>query len=118
MQNSTYSREYNILKESEELPTSNSSLSFRPIIKNNLIRIGERLSKSHLPYESKHQILLNKNHPLSRIMFQHYHEKIHHSGQKQTLAESREKVWIVKGRGLLKKLIKDCLHCKRLPYFL
>ena len=87
---------------------------FRPIIKDNLIRIGGRLSKSHLSYESKHQILLNKDHPLSRILFQYYYEKVHHAGREQTLAESREKVWIVKGRGLLKKVIKDCLHCKRL----
>ena len=87
---------------------------FRSIIKSNLIRIGSRLSKTHLPYESKHQILLNKDHPLSRIIFCHYNENVHHAGREQTLAESREKVWIVKGRGLLKMVIKDFLHCKRL----
>ena len=113
-QKDTYSRKYNILKESKELATNNSLLLFRPIIKNNLRKIGGRLSKSHLPYESKHQVLLNKDHPLSRILFQHYHEKVHHAGHEETLAESREKFWIVKGRGLLKKVIKDCLHCKRL----
>ena len=109
-QKDTYSCEYDILKESKELPTNNKLLSFRPILKNNLIRIRGRLSKSHLPYESKHQILLNKDHQLSRILFQYYHEKVHHAGREKTLAESREKVWIVKG--LLKKVIKDCLHCK------
>ena len=40
--------------------------------------------------------------------------KVHHAGREQTLGESREKIWIVKGRGLLKKVIKDCLHYKRL----
>ena len=113
-QKDMYNRQYNILKESKELPTNNKLLSFRPIIKNNLIRIGGRLSKSHLTYESKHQILLNNDHPLTRILFQCYHEKVHHVGPEQTLAETREKVWIVEGRGLLKKVIKDCLHCKRI----
>ena len=113
-QKDTYSREYNILKESKELPTNNGLLSFRHIVKNNLIKIGGRFSKSHLSYESKHQVLLNKDHPLSRILFQHYHEKVHHADREQTLAESREKFWIVKGRGLLKKAIKDFLYCKRL----
>ena len=107
-QKDTYSREYNILKESKVLPTNNGLLSFRLIIKNNLIKTGGRLSKSHLPYELKHQVLLNKDHPLSRILFQHYHEKVHRAGREQTLAEGREKFWIVKGRGLLKK------GCKRL----
>ena len=44
-QKDTYNRQYNILKESKELPSNNKLLSFRPIIKNNLIRIGGRLSK-------------------------------------------------------------------------
>ena len=80
-----------------------------------MIRIGGGgLSKSHLPYESKHQIILNKDHPLSRIIFHHYHEKVHPAAREQTLAESREKVQITKGRRFLKKVIKDCLHCKRL----
>ena len=63
-QKDTYSHEYTILKESKKLPTNNKLLSFRPIIKDNSIRIGGRLSKSHLPYEPKHQILLNKGRPL------------------------------------------------------
>ena len=96
-QKDTYSRKYKVLKESKELTTNESLLSFKPMIKNNLIRIGGRLSKGHLPYESKHQILLNKDHPLSRIIFNHYHEKVHHAGREQALAR----------RGLDSKR-KDC----------
>ena len=108
-----YSPKHNILKKSKELPTNNNLLSFRHIIKNNLIRIGGRLSKSHLPYESKQQIFSNKDHQLARILFQHYHKKVYRAGCEQTLAESMEKFWIVKGSWLLKKVIKDCLHYKR-----
>ena len=39
-------------------------------------------------------------------------KKVHYAGREQSLAESREKAWIVKRRGLLKKVIKNCLHCK------
>ena len=59
-------------------------------------------------------MLLNQDHPLSRILFQYYHEKVHHAGREQILAENWGKVWRVKGRGLLKKVIQDCLHGKRL----
>ena len=38
-----YSREYNVLKESKELPTNNNLLSFRTTIKNNLRRIAPNL---------------------------------------------------------------------------
>ena len=70
-QKDMYSREHNVLKESKELPTNNNLLSFRPITKNNLIRIGVRLSKNLSPNKSKHQIFLNKDHPLSITLFQH-----------------------------------------------
>ena len=49
-QKDMYSHEYNILKESKDLPTNNSLLLFRPIKKSNLIKIGGRLNKSYLPY--------------------------------------------------------------------
>ena len=68
-QKDMYSSEYDNLKERDELPTNNNLLSLRSVIKNNLIRIGGRLSKSHLFHESKHRIFLNKDHPLSRILF-------------------------------------------------
>ena len=42
-QKDTFSREYNVLKESKELPTNNNLLSFRTIIKNNLRRIAPNL---------------------------------------------------------------------------
>ena len=100
-QKDTYSRKYKVLKESKELTTSESLSSFKLMITNNLIRIGGRLSKDHLPYESKHQILLNKDHPLSRIIFNHYHEKVHHAGREQALAgrglDSKRKRIVKKG---------------------
>ena len=87
----------NILKKSQELPTNNNLLLFRTIIKSISIKTGGILRISHLSYELKRQVLLNKDHPLSRILFQHYHGKVHHAGREQTLAESREKVKIVEG---------------------
>ena len=44
----------------------------------------------------------------------HYHEKVNNEVREKTSAENRGEIWIVKGRGLLKKVIKDCLHYKRL----
>ena len=87
----------NILKKSQELPTNNNLLLFRTIIKSISIKTGGILRISHLSYELKRQVLLNKDHPLSRILFQHYHGKVHHAGCEQTLVESREKIKIAEG---------------------
>ena len=84
-------------KEKPRTTKNNSLFLFRTTIKSISIKIGGILTISHLSYELKHQVLLNKDHPLSRILFQHYHGKVHHAGCEQTLAESREKVKIAEG---------------------
>ena len=90
----SYNHEYNILKENKELPTNNRLLSFRSIIKNNLIRIGGKLNKRHLSYKPKHQILLNNDHPLSRIVFYHQLERVRHAGCEQPSGESKKEAWM------------------------
>ena len=41
------------------------------------------------------------------------HERVFHNGMKETLTEVQARYWIVKGRSLIKKLLRKCLVCKR-----
>ena len=47
------------------------------------------------------------------------HEKVQHSGTADTLSTVRERFWILRGRQLVKKIIKNCVICNRvegMPY--
>ena len=42
------------------------------------------------------------------------HEKVKHNGQRQTLAEFRCSFWIVRAKSLVRKLLYNCVICRKL----
>ena len=60
-----------------------------------MIRCRGRLEYADLPVEAK------------------CHKKVHHCGVKSTLAELRTKFWVPKGRQVVKKILSQCVTCKK-----
>ena len=77
------------------------------------MRVGGRLDKAPIPFEAKHQVILPPAHPSSRLLVQDLHEKHLHVGREHTLALVRQTFWISRGKSFVRKIINDCLHCKR-----
>ena len=56
-------------------------LKFSPFLDDsNMIRVGGRLSKSSLPYEVKHPVLISDKHPLAKLIVSHFHKLSKHLG--------------------------------------
>ena len=90
-------------------------IKLKPLLSNDILRVGGHLERAPtLSYEEKHPVILPKNHHLSLLILQHYHESSAHAGREQMLAQSREKFWIIQGRNLAKKIIRNCFKCLRL----
>ena len=85
-----------------------------PFIEENIVRVGGRLGRSDLSYDQRHPILLPADHHLSKLIMQDLHIKSFHGGAERVLAESRQKFWIVRGRNLAKKIIRECTGCRKL----
>ena len=85
----------------------------------NVWRCGGRLKKANLPYAQTHPILLHKEHPLTVLIVKHAHERTLHGGIKDTLTEVRSKYWLVKGRQFVRRIIHDCVICRKVegPHF-
>ena len=84
-----------------------------------LLRCQGRINNAQLITATKNPVLLPSNHQWVKILIQHVHEDINHSGTADTLATLREKYWILKGRQTVKKIIKLCVICNKLegpPY--
>ena len=81
--------------------------------KNGLIRCEGRLKNDPLPYDTKTPILLNSNHRLAELIVVDFHTKLYHISIKQTLTEVRQKVWILKGRNFIRKILRKCIACKK-----
>ena len=47
------------------------------------------------------------------LLVQDLHEKHSHVGREHTLALVRQQYWISRGKSFVRKIVNDCLHCKR-----
>ena len=76
-------------------------------------RCGGTLANAEIPYAVKYPILLLKSHPLTRLIMKQAQERVLHNGVKETLAETRAKYWIPRGRSFTRKIMHKCVICRR-----
>ena len=69
---------------------------------------------SDLPTEAKEPVFLPREHRLTHLQIQRCHKKVLHCGVKSTLTELRPKFWVPKGRQVVKKVLNQCVTCKKL----
>ena len=77
----------------------------------NVLRVKTRSSDS-FSLNYKYPILLPKEAHFSSLYALEMHRLEGHVGPSQTLSATRNKVWIVSGRGVVNKVIKKCWLCK------
>ena len=78
-----------------------------------VLRSRGRLNESSLPLDSKNPIFLPNKHPFVNLLILHIHNEIKHSGVRDTLTTIRERFWILRGREVVKKLIRHCVVCRK-----
>ena len=78
-----------------------------------LWRCKGRLSEADITEFAKYPILLDASHHITALIVKSCHEKVLHSGMKDTLTELRSRFWIVRGRQVVKKLLFHCVICRR-----
>jgi len=84
-----------------------------------VVRCKGRLGNSTLPSETKRSILLPKEGVFVKLLIKHVHVRNLHSGVRDTLVCLREKYWVIKGRQVVRSVVKLCMLCKKhegLPY--
>ncbi|CAL8088051.1 unnamed protein product [Calicophoron daubneyi] len=89
-------------------------LRLAPVVIDGVLRVGGRLEKSSLPYESKHPILLPRLHHVTDLVIRHHHLTEGHAGVHHVLAVTRMRFWIIGGASTVKRAIGNCMICRRL----
>ena len=85
-----------------------------PFLKDDILRVGGRLQRSHLPEDTVHPIILPSISPVTTLLIQHYHEREGHSGTLHVLSALRERFWILRGHATLRSVLRNCNRCKLL----
>ena len=89
-------------------------LSLSPFIdKKNILGVGGRLKNANLHADAEHQVILSRHHHLSKLIISDIHYKNAHIGREHTLYLLRNKYWIPACCGIIRKILSNCLYCKR-----
>ncbi|XP_055944124.1 uncharacterized protein LOC129975174 [Argiope bruennichi] len=80
---------------------------------NNLLQLKGRLQFFSGDMRAKHPWLLPSNDKFVKLLILDAHFKMGHLGVEGTLTHLREQFWIIKGRQFVKKVLNDCLICRR-----
>jgi hypothetical protein len=97
--------------EKECSHVSSKSVLFRldPVMDDGLLRVGGRLERASIPYESKHPIILPATSPISRLILIDAHRSVGHLGKNSILAEVRQKFWIIRANHMIRKFVSQCV---------
>lgn len=84
-----------------------------PVAVDGVLRVGGRLSKSALPEEMKHPVILPKESHVSKLILQHIHEKVGHRGRNHMLSTLRRHYWIPHANAAARRVIRECMVCQK-----
>lgn len=115
-QSESFPEEFNALKDDKLISKSSKLLPLSPEYDSDLglIRVGGRLRRAEsLQHDNIHPIILEPNHPITKLLIKHYDEKLLHPGPERVLAEMRRRYWILHGRQAIRQHQYQCQDCQR-----
>jgi hypothetical protein len=97
--------------------TSNFSANMATLIdEDGLIVVDSRIKYAErVPAGLRNPYIISTDAPkhLIKLIVMDAHEKVLHSGPTHTLAALRNEFWLVRGRSMIKRILKDCVVCKK-----
>lgn len=83
--------------------------------KNNLIRVGGRLTASNFSYDTKFPIVMSFKARFIELYIEHVHKLYFHASKSFLLSFVRRKFWVIGGlSALVKKICFQCVRCTRI----
>lgn len=114
VQQSEFRKEIQCLKMNQAISSKSKILNLNPFLDNQeILRVGGRLKNATIPFCQKHPALLPKDHHLTRLIIDHYHQKNLHAGTQLTLSAIRHRFWIPSGRSVVRQQVGRCTKCFR-----
>lgn len=113
-QSQMFHEEIKCLKKGKELKRSSNLCQLVPFLNSaGIMCISGRLRNAFVSESAKHPIIISNTHPSARAIMRDFHERHHHVGVQTLLYFVRQEFWIIRGKQLAKKVVKDCVTCFR-----
>ena len=113
VQEQYYPEELVALREGRGVSPSSPLYKLGPSLVKGVIVATGRLKNASLPSQAKEPPIIPHEHPIAEKIVRFTHEKTAHSGREYVVAEIRRKYWITGVRGLVKRVLRKCMTCRR-----
>ena len=113
-QHKTFPEELVSLEKGQPIKTSSHLRKLCPQLQDGVLRVGGRLSKSSMPLNAKHPIIMAKDLHVSELILRHVHEEVGHAGRNHVLSRLRERYWITGVSTAIRRMLSKCIICRRL----
>lgn len=109
-----FGTEIAIIRNNSSKTTKMRLWNLNPFLdRNDLLRVGGRLSFAEINYNEKHPFILPKNSHFSKLLILDSHHATLHGGIQLTVSNLRQNYWILGGRNEIGKSIRNCFTCAR-----
>ena len=120
-QTTHFSEEVKLVGAGKLIPRRSPVYRLDPIVGDDgVLRVGGRLEAAPVDTGSNHPAILPKDNHVGMLIVRDAHEvQSRHSGSEHVLSLIRQQYWIVNGRTLVKRVLRQCVPCRRLkgkPY--
>lgn len=115
VQQDHFAEEISLLKNGKSIKNTSTLFQLNPKLDNNdLLCVSSRLQYANCCDTSrKNPWIIPPKTKLAELLIIKCHKKVFHSGLSSTFTELRERFFIIRGRQLVKSIIRSCLICKR-----
>lgn len=113
-QASAYPQEIQELRSGKRVPKHSPLYTLSPILDEyGIIRMDSRISDApHVSYTMKYPVLLPKDHRITFLLVQAFHQRFLHANGETVCNELRQRFYIPKLRVLVRKVSRKCQLCK------
>jgi hypothetical protein len=114
VQRNNFPEEIHDLNRGQYVKKTSSIKSVEPLMNSDgLLCVGGRLNNAPISVEAKHQLIIPKDIPIVTLIIRHHHACLGHSGKEHVLSDLRQKYWIISARRTIKRILRECIHCRR-----
>ncbi|MGH0125412.1 UNVERIFIED_CONTAM: hypothetical protein FKN15_068962 [Acipenser sinensis] len=116
VQQETYARELECIRNGKEIPKDSSLRKLDSFIdENGLMRVGGRITEAKLGRDEKNPLIIPGHHHIASLLVRHYHEQTKHQGRLFTEGATRTAgLWIVGVKRRVSSVIYKCVTCRKL----
>ena len=101
-------------KGSQKISTSNKLYSLNPFVDNQgVMRVDGRQQKARLFHNSRHPIILESWHTLTKLLIQSEHTSLLHGGSLLVSSSLFHNIHIVGGHRAIRSIVRTCVTCRR-----